>query len=861
MVGMKNRIIAFMMVVLLLFGNILSTAAISVKAAPGTGAINVTVKYPELDTIKLQWQAVSGANGYNIYMSTKKNGTYQLISSVVGTSLVIDSLDRDTTYYFKVVSYKKNSSAIVEGASSDSIETRSVNIGIDVSHHQNRANSAEKDITKKVDWQKVKASGIQYAIIRTSYSTVTADEYFDINMQEAIKAGMPVGVYIYSLADTVKEAEKEAEYVLEKIKGYKLQYPIMFDIEDAVHKKLSKKQNTNIIKAFCEKIEAAGYPVMIYSGCSFSRTYLDLNELKDYDLWIAHYTTSGQLINDEYHHGSSCNYPLVRMWQYSSSGRVDGIVGNVDMNYMFDHTESMLDTVTLNGKTAVSSYAASKDITVTELAKRLGITAELILANNENMTSNTVIKAGTQVTLNQNALYKSNITSATSNHAERVQLKWTTVLGADGYYIYQSSTKNPNYQLVATTPATSYTVTNLMPGDTYSYKVIPYRNKISGIERGPESTVVSCKVIVPKVANVVAKNVTYNANELTWNTSSGATGYYVYASTSKSGSYKKIATVSKNTYRHEKLDTGTTYYYKVYAYHKKADQTTKSSASSVVSAKPVLAKPTQFTAKTAGYNSVSLSWKKVTGAESYSIYRATSKTGTYRKVTTVKTNSYTDKGLTNNKTYYYKVVANRKVNGKTVSSAQSAIVSAKPTLAKVKNLKAEVASYNSIKLTWSKASEATSYYVYRATSKTGTYKKIATVSGTAYTDKKLTTGKKYYYKVVAIKKVGKNIFKSGDSSIIEKKPTVSKPKITLKAGTKTATVSWKKVSGATGYEVYRATSKKGEYKRVKTTTSTSYKNTKLTKNKTYYYKVRAYRVVSGKKVYSSYSSVQSVKIK
>lgn len=855
----KNRLIALMLIVLLVLGNVFGTTAVTVKAAEEK--ISVTVKYPDLDTIKLQWKAVAGAEGYNVYMSTKKDATYQLISVVTGTSLVINSLDRDTTYYFKVVSYTKSSSAVTEGISSDIIQTRSVKIGIDVSHHQNRANTSEKDANKKVDWEKVKASGIQYAIIRTSYSTKTADEYFDINMRGAAKAGMPVGVYIYSLATTAAEAEKEAEYVLEKIKGYSLDYPVMFDIEDSVQAKLSKKKNTEIVKAFCEKIEKAGYTAMIYSGCSFSRNYLDLSALSKYDLWIAHYTTSGQLINDKYHHGSSCNFPLVRMWQYSSRGKVDGITGNVDMNYMFDHTESMQNSVVLNAKTAESTYTPSKATTVGELAARLDVSVDLLIANNGELTADTVIKAGTEVVLNQNKLYASTITSATSNHAERVALKWSTVLGADGYYIYQASTSEPSYKLVKAVPGTSYTVTGLRPNETYSYKVVPYRNKISGVEKGPESAVASCVVVVPTVTQVQAKASSYNSNTVTWKESNGADGYYVYYSKKQSKGYKKVATVTTNSYKHSNLTTGSTYYYKIFAYHTKDGVTTKSEVSSPVSAKPTLSKPSSVKAKVAGYNSVALSWKKVSGADSYTIYRATSKTGKYSKVKTVTTTSYTNKSLTSGKKYYYKIVANRKVGDGTVTSAASSIVSVTPVLEKVTGLKASVASYNSIKLTWNKVKEASSYYVYRSTTKSGSYKKIATVSGTTYTHKKLTTGKNYYYKVVAVKKVKNSTIKASASDVVAKKPALSKPKVSVTAGKKTASLTWNKITGATGYEVLRATSKSGKYTVIKTTSSTSYKNTKLTSNKTYYYKVRAYRVVNGKKVYSSSSSAKGAAIK
>lgn len=184
---------------------------------------------------------------------------------------------------------------------------------------------------------------------------------------------------------------------------------------------------------------------------------------------------------------------------------------------------------------------------------------------------------------------------------------------------------------------------------------------------------------------------------------------------------------------------------------------------------------------------------------------------------------------------------------------------------KVNNVKAASAGYNSVKLSWDKLNNATGYKIYRAEKKDGSYKCIKTISDkdtTTYTDKKLTCGKKYYYKVAPYKSsaVGKK------SSAVSAKPSLAKPKSVAATakGSKTVNISWKKVSGASGYEVYRADSKKGTYKKVATTkkgSTVSYKNKKLKKGATYYYKVRAYRTVGKKKVYSSYSSVVSAKAK
>ena len=189
-----------------------------------------------------------------------------------------------------------------------------------------------------------------------------------------------------------------------------------------------------------------------------------------------------------------------------------------------------------------------------------------------------------------------------------------------------------------------------------------------------------------------------------------------------------------------------------------------------------------------------------------------------------------------------------------------------PTLSKP-TVKVSSNSYNSNKLSWNKVTGSSGYEVLRATSKTGTYKSVKTItsgSTVSYTDTKLATGKTYYYKVRAYRTVDKKKVYSSYSSVVSAKPVLKTPSVKLTSGSKKATIKWEKISGASGYEVYRATSKSGKYSKIKTITknsTVSYVNSSLTKNKTYYYKVRAYRTVNGKKIYSSYSVAKSVKVK
>lgn len=262
-------------------------------------------------------------------------------------------------------------------------------------------------------------------------------------------------------------------------------------------------------------------------------------------------------------------------------------------------------------------------------------------------------------------------------------------------------------------------------------------------------------------------------------------------------------------------------------------------------------------ASSAGYNSIKVSWSKVTDATGYRIYRATSYSGTYQYVKSTTSTSWTNSSLTTNKKYYYKVRAYTTVGSETLYGSYSSIVSAKPIPA-TPSVTVKSSSYNSIKISWGKVSGASGYKIYRATSKSGTYKYIKTTTSTSYTNSYLATGKTYYYKVRAYRNVGSSKVYSNYSSIKSAKPVPSKPASysVARYSSTSIKISYSKVSGASGYRIYRATSYNGTYSLVKTTTSTSWVNSGRTTGKTYYYKVRAYRWVNNSRVYGPYTAIK-----
>ena len=196
-------------------------------------------------------------------------------------------------------------------------------IGVDVSSHQ-----------KQIDWAQVAASGVDFAMIRAGYRgyynpTLNKDTYFDYNIQQALANGLDVGVYFFSQAITVEEAQQEAYLLLEWIKDYDITYPVVFDWEsvndeDSRSKDTDGETVTKCALAFCKIIEDAGYLPMTYG--SPSKIYaggIQLEYLQDYPFWLAHYTKDWEPTSFRYHYD---------MWQYSSTGSVPGIEGNVDLD-------------------------------------------------------------------------------------------------------------------------------------------------------------------------------------------------------------------------------------------------------------------------------------------------------------------------------------------------------------------------------------------------------------------------------------------------------------------------------------------------------------------------------------------------
>ncbi len=200
--------------------------------------------------------------------------------------------------------------------------------GIDISRYQTQ-----------VDFAKVKASGIDFVIIRAGFGEFISqkDPLFESHYKAAKAAGLDVGAYWYSYAESADEARTEAQVCMEAIKGKTFEYPIYFDLEEQSQLKKGKTFCSNLVKAFCDEMEGNGYFAGLYMSRSPLQSYITSDVASRYALWIAEYSDALNYSGD------------YGMWQYTSTGNVSGIASDVDRDWAYVDYPSLIKKGGYNG--------------------------------------------------------------------------------------------------------------------------------------------------------------------------------------------------------------------------------------------------------------------------------------------------------------------------------------------------------------------------------------------------------------------------------------------------------------------------------------------------------------------------------
>lgn len=437
--------------------------------------------------------------------------------------------------------------------------------GIDVSYYN-----------KTIDWEEVKESGVDFAIIRAGYrgygaaGTLCTDVKFVENIEGALDAGIQVGVYYFTEAINKQEAIEEAEYCLDKIKDYDVTLPIVIDYEFPTDSSgpigrmykanLSKSAATNNCIAFCETIKDAGYEPMIYANKSDLATLINGTKLsQSYKIWLANYTTKTTYSNPyEY-------------WQYTSSGSVDGITGKVDCNFWYtdttidgstpDNDNNNVDVTTppdiieepdatktpvitetpvateepdATIKPAVTPTLAPKPTATPTLkptpSPKPTVTPTLKPAPSPKPTATPTPKPIESIDLSKAKIAK--ITDKTYTGREimppvQISLNGSTLVEGEDYELIYSNNINTGTAIITITGTGNYT-----------------------------GSIVSSFIIKPRKTSSFTGNPANKYITLKWNGNTGAQGYQIYRADVYNGTYQKIKTVTKkNSYIIQKYKT------------------------------------------------------------------------------------------------------------------------------------------------------------------------------------------------------------------------------------------------------------------------------------------------------------------
>ncbi|MCR5703272.1 MAG: glycoside hydrolase family 25 protein [Eubacterium sp.] len=401
--------------------------------------------------------------------------------------------------------YYNDKGEVIEGA---------VSKGIDVSKHQG-----------KIDWAKVKQTDINFAIIRCGYGddyTFQDDEYFATNVKGCETNHIPYGIYIYSYATNTTMAKSEANHVLRLINqtGAKPTMPVYYDLEDSSQENLTAKKFGDIAETFCNIIMSKGYTVGVYASLYWWNTKLTDSRFNNWFKWVAQYN-------------SKCAYEgAYDMWQYSSTGKVNGISGNSDMNILLTKNCSMGGHVdVIVSSTGKASPEKSATITykcnlcgrqrtqIVYRAKKVSLSKKtyrytgkenkpkvtirdskgnVISSKNYTVTYKNHIKPGqAKVIINFKNLYEGTVTrtftikpakavlsSIKNVKRKKMIVKWKKAKGADGYEVGCANNKAMTKGLrVANVkaPKKTKTIKKLNLWQKYYIRVRAYK-KINGVK-------------------------------------------------------------------------------------------------------------------------------------------------------------------------------------------------------------------------------------------------------------------------------------------------------------------------------------------------------------------------------------------
>lgn len=462
---------------------------------------------------------------------------------------------------------------------------------------------------------------------------------------------------------------------------------------------------------------------------------------------------------------------------------------------------------------------------------------------------------------------KPKLKTAESVDFNAIKVTWKKVDGASGYYVYRKADGEKYFKQIAEVNGNkTFTSTDLSAttGVKYQYTVRAYRNRngkpYAGLYDSKGVTATACTK-APTIKSGVST--VSDKLKLTWSKVNGATGYNVYRKLENDKNYKLIKTINGNgnvEFTDSGLKCGVKYYYRINGFRTVDSKNYEGLGSKDYLGLTTPAQPALKSAKSLGYNTISIEWTKVEGATGYDIYRKT--TGTYSKIGTVdkqSTVTFKDEKAVTGVRYQYTVRAFYNKNGiKKVSTYENYIHGTaypnNPNLTSVTSVE-----YNAIELKWDKVDGANGYKIYRKLPSDKNYKELITLYGQTdkYTDQTVTCGTTYQYIIKSFRYENGKTYTSGNNSAVSCKvvPPVVKVKV-ASTGYNSLNVSWEKVNGATGYRIYFKKDNAKNWTTLATFENgslTSCEHRKLTTGVNYTYTVRAYYKDGSKTIWGGFN--------
>lgn len=557
---------------------------------------------------------------------------------------------------------------------------RSITHGIDVSDHNG-----------DIDFKKVKADGIDFVFVRVGYTGYTRkkfslnyDGHYKANIENALANGLKVGVYWYSQATTAKEAVAEADKLVSAIKDMNITLPVVMDYEFAdvstgrldyawKNKEITKKDMTKIATAFLDKIAEYGYDPCIYANRNFFVNHVDGAQLSEYyKIWLAEYNT-----------GTPCKHSF-DYWQYSSSGKVKGIDGRVDMNFFYMPADTEIEGNVLPQQYLYTGVPITPSVTVvaddTELVQDVDYT--LSYSNNINAGYGRIDATGIGEYEGKSWQFLFRIVPSaptgiklTDRTTESISLSWDKIPQAKSYQL-NITNKTKKTHFTKTVKTNSAKIGGLTPANEYTITIIAGAGSGSTAVWSSASKACTYHALADKVTGLKATQ-TNKTIKLSWNKKKGCDGYRIYRYIASEKKYVKVADVKgagTTSYTVKNLKSGNLYAYKVSAFTQDSSKKIGSKSSLLrTSTKPDKLKIKSVASKSK--KKITVKWKK-TVCTGYQVQVSTSKNfsknrKTYSLKSSAKTVQKTIKTQKSKKYYYVRIRATKTVDGKTVYGAWS----------------------------------------------------------------------------------------------------------------------------------------------------------------------------------------------